>query len=532
MIKIKGGVLIDCSRDAVPKIETLENFITIIAKLGYESLQLYTEDTYLLGGEPYFGRGRGAYSGAEIKRLDEYAKARGVELIPCIETLGHLEKIFEWGEYSDIRDADGVLLVGEEKTYRLIDKMFAFCAENFTSRKINIGMDEAHSLGRGNYLTKNGYRDPYEIYLEHLGKVVGIAEKYGFTPQIWSDMFFRIASGGEYVSLEAAIPDEVKAAVPRGAEITYWDYFTKDESVYRAMLEKHLSFGRKVRFACSAIKCAGFQSANAISVDRIGKGIRACEKCGVDEVLVTLWSDGGAECSPFAVLPSLTYAACCIQGEYDEDKAKDRFYELFGENYDDFMLFDLSAMPFPRCDDIGTGAKEMLYSDYFCGRMNEFVSLSGLERAAYARYAEAFAKAKKRSRGYGYVFEFYYRLARLMSVKYDLGRLTRHAYRSGDKKTLKALVKRYSATEKLLGEFLEAFRALWFTENKPNGFEVHEIRIGGVIARTKSCKNRILAYISGKIDRIEELETAEPETYPQMPYKNSYVYAATVNTLL
>ena len=48
------GVMIDCSRDAVMTVDKLKDFITILAKFGYDSVQLYTEDTYEIDGEPYF----------------------------------------------------------------------------------------------------------------------------------------------------------------------------------------------------------------------------------------------------------------------------------------------------------------------------------------------------------------------------------------------------------------------------------------------------------------------------------------------
>ena len=43
-------------------------------------------------------------------------------------------------------------------------------------------------------------------------------------------------------------------------------------------------------------------------------------------------------------------------------------------------------------------------------------------------------------------------------------------------------------------------------ENKPFGFEVHEIRIGGVLLRLKSCRQRIIDFCNGKIHSIDELE--------------------------
>ena len=83
----KIGLMLDCSRNAVPRIETLKALIDLLAKMGYNRLELYTEDTYEIKGRPYFGYLRGRYSGAEIKEIDAYAAAKGIELTPCIQVL-------------------------------------------------------------------------------------------------------------------------------------------------------------------------------------------------------------------------------------------------------------------------------------------------------------------------------------------------------------------------------------------------------------------------------------------------------------
>lgn len=55
--------------------------------------------------------------------------------------------------------------------------------------------------------------------------------------------------------------------------------------------------------------------------------------------------------------------------------------------------------------------------------------------------------------------------------------------------------------------FLYAFRITDLAkENKPHGFDVQDIRLGGVIQRVKSCMERLQQYINGAIDVIEELE--------------------------
>ena len=84
------GVMLDCSRGAVYTVEALKKYIDVLAKMGYNSLQLYTEDTYEIKEEPYFGYMRGRYSADELRQLDSYAASKGIELIPCIQTLAHL----------------------------------------------------------------------------------------------------------------------------------------------------------------------------------------------------------------------------------------------------------------------------------------------------------------------------------------------------------------------------------------------------------------------------------------------------------
>ena len=84
--------MLDCSRGAVLKVSAVKQLINALQKMGYNVLELYTEDTFEVEGEPYFGYLRGRYTGAEIKEMDAYAAAHGIELIPCIQTLAHFNR--------------------------------------------------------------------------------------------------------------------------------------------------------------------------------------------------------------------------------------------------------------------------------------------------------------------------------------------------------------------------------------------------------------------------------------------------------
>lgn len=133
------GIMIDCSRNAVMTPEAIKRFVNIISALGYDTLMLYTEDTYEVDGEPLFGYQRGRYSKDELRDVDNYCFQNNVELVPCIQTLAHLNSIFKWSdEYEKIRDYDDILLVDDERTYQLIDRMFSSLASCLRSRRIHI----------------------------------------------------------------------------------------------------------------------------------------------------------------------------------------------------------------------------------------------------------------------------------------------------------------------------------------------------------------------------------------------------------
>lgn len=498
--------LLDCSRNGVMKLTALKKFIDTLASMGYNALQLYTEDTYEIKEEPLFGYMRGRYSQQELKEIDAYAKERGVELIPCIQVLGHLDQLFPWKRFQPIQDMYNVLLVGEEETYALIDNMFATCAECFGSRKINICMDEVHVLGLGKYLDKHGYEKRSDILLKHLTRVCEIAKKYGFSPIMWSDMFFKLAFGA-YHTDDEALPQDVLDKVPQNVSVAYWNYMCTDPSVFDAMLKKHKDFKRPVWFAGTAKKFSSFCSGNAVSIDSLSVSLPACKRAGVENVLITLWGDYGDECSVAAVLPSLFYAAKLYHGEDDIEIIKRKFEEQFGEKWDDFMLCDM-LMPedFPKKSKEHNGAKTMLYCDPFLGRYDSMVFGNGKERKAYAALAKKFKAAKERSSSYGYLFEFYESLCKVLSVKYDLGYLTRKYYQGGEREKLASLIGDYKKLIGLLEKFIELFRKTWNEENKPHGFDIHDIRLGGLLQRVKYCHAKLKSYLSGEIDVIEELE--------------------------
>ena len=189
--------MLDCSRNAVPRVEAVKMVLRKMALMGLNTLMLYTEDTYEVPEQPYFGYLRGRYSVEALRGLDSYAAALGIELVPCIQTLAHLERALHWPQVdAALRDTEDILMVGEEKTYVFIEQLLRAVSGTFRTRRVHIGMDEAWSLGLGNYRFKNGFVPSHQLMEQHLARVCAIAQKYSLQPMIWSDMYLRAASAG------------------------------------------------------------------------------------------------------------------------------------------------------------------------------------------------------------------------------------------------------------------------------------------------------------------------------------------------
>ena len=496
------GIMIDCSRSAVMSVETVKEYANIVGKMGYNTIMLYTEDTYEVDNQPLFGHLRGRYSKAELKEIDDYCHSIGIEVVPCIQTLAHLEAMFRWANYNDVNDCDNILLAGEEKTYKLIEDMISSLSQCFRTDKIHIGMDEAYRVGTGEYQRRHGIEDRFDIINNHLHRVCEIAKKYNYEPMVWSDMFCKLAFDikSQYDAVDSSKILE-KAKLPDNISLVYWDYYSTDYDHYISQIKTNKLFGRKVYFAGGAWTWRGFTPENEFSIKATEKAFAACRDDGVDGVFLTMWGDNGSECSKYAVLPSLMYAAEAYRGNFDMDDIKAKFKEIVGCDFDNFMLLDKLSTPGGKHPE---GAhKYLLYSDCFLGINDSRCSVGDGEY--YKKLSEEIQNMGCTCK-YAKMFEFYRCLANALAIKAPLGIKTREAYLSGDKTKLSEIAAEYDELLIRLEELHKAFQKLWFSENKPHGFDVHDIRLGGLIMRVKSCKVRLEEYIKGEIQSIPELE--------------------------
>ena len=503
----KFGVMIDCSRNAVMNIAAFRRMVDILSSLGYNTIRMYTEDTYEVDGEPYFGYLRGRYSKSELKEMDAYAAKHGIELIPCIQTLAHLGSIFRYVEYEQIRDVNDILLVGQERTYQLIEHMFCTISECFSSRNIHIGMDEAFMLGRGTYLDKNGLEEKASIMKKHLERVLKIAAQYGFQCEIWGDMYIRAAYGDiyEHTKDESA---KVSELVPENVKLCYWDYYHTEVSHYEAFIEKHRRLSNNISFAGGAWTWTGYCPNNRYSLKITEAAIRACLNKGVEDVYITMWGDHGGECSLFGVLPTLVAASEFAKGNFEKEKIRKRFLDKSGMEYDLFSKLEAPDEVYDKLQeepDCAVPATTMLFTDPLCGIFDIRVR-EGVAPEYYAKLSKIL-KTGEKNKEWGYLFTAIRTLCDVLEIKFDLGLKTRNAYKANDLNTLRTLAEEdYAEVLRRLDIFYDAFEVCWLTEKKSFGFEVQDVRLGGLKQRIEHCRRTIEKYVSGHLLSIPELE--------------------------
>ena len=528
----RNGVMLDCSRNSVLTMDMIKWYIRFEASLGMNTMMLYTEDTYEVEEYPYFGAYRGRYSSKELHELAVYADQFGIEMIPCIQALAHLKNTLRWEAMAGMQDTDDILMVGESEVYRFVEACIRRATEPFLTKRVHLGMDEAWSLGLGKYLHKNGYHPKSEIMAAHLEQVAQICRKLGLEPMIWSDMYLRMSSqNNDYydLPLDADLSGAVKP--PADVALVYWDYYHTDENFYRQYLRMHSQLSDKVIFAGGGWVWNGVSPNLKGAKDTTEPAMRAVKEAGIREAVCTMWQDDGAETPMGAGLSSIVrFAEHGFAKEVSEEALKEQFEFLTGTSWEACEI--LGEFDRPQGSAFyDNPSKYLLYQDVLIGLFDEQIrnwDVKSYYEGLRDRLLKALEEGMKRNctqkncmqilqRGGGYaeeVLSLYVCLADALSVKAPLGRKLHEAYEKKDRQALVALAEKEIplAMEKIR-VYRDRREALWNRESRIFGFEVLDIRIGGLLARLESAKKRVESWLNGEVDSLPELEE------PRLPFR-------------
>jgi hexosaminidase len=512
------GAMIDVSRNGVLRPEAVRRLIRHLALMGFDRLMLYTEDTYEVPGEPLIGYFRGGYTQEELTELDSYAARFGVEIVPCIQTLGHLEQILQWPPYHHLQDTPSVILADEPRAEALLERMIEAASAPFRSRRIHIGMDEAHGIGTGRYRLQHGLRPPFEILCSHLERTVAICRRLQLQPMIWSDMFFRLGSkSNHYYDRDSEIAPEVAARVPQDVDLVYWDYYHTDRGFYDEWIARHRAMGKEPVFAGGIWTWNRWWAQLPHSYATLRAGMDAARANGLREAFVTLWGDDGMECDVFSALPALQFFAELGYG--DEGSAEDCVpIHLLGSadasaaswitSSDLDLVPDQGDTPFEHANP----SKWLLWHDPLLGFLDRHVLPSFPDH--YAKLAGRCAQWQTVRPGDARL-SMVEKVATALALKTALHLSLRPAYLAGDRNTLDNLL---HCTLPALVSAVGSLRALhaqrWAEIYRPFGWEVLEHRYAGLLSRLDTLKAKLAAHLGPGATPIEELACPSHVVWP------------------
>ncbi|KAJ9086638.1 hypothetical protein DSO57_1001918 [Entomophthora muscae] len=533
-------LMIDCSRNAVTSVPTLFKLIRFSALMGYNMLQLYTEDTYEIKGEPFFGFCRGGYTQVDLTTIDDYAFDLGIEVVPCIQTLGHLGQILQWPHYNNLKDTNEVLLTRFNETYDFIEKMLVASSQPLRSKRIHLGMDEAYGLGEGRFRQFFGQEDNTKIFVDHLAQLKELCQKHQLKPMIWSDMLFCL--GAKNMSLASYYDENSRPAAINldpgnndELELVFWDYYHTSPDIYIQKFRNHRELGcASPWMAAGAWTWSRFWCAMQFSI----KAVQACLQASKDPVdgvrnfMLTLWGDEGSECDYFSSLPIMMYTsiqAYSPETEVSVDTLEAHFAGVCGGSLRTwYKASQLDELPFDNeFKDLSTvqvdlppvqfppnTSKHLLWEDPFYAIFSPSYAELDLEM----HYAQLHSYLSKSIAAAGalYPLDHHLRLpfylAKVLSLKVNLRSMLVELYRRGQRQELRRFAgQRIGELRSALVLLWNYHRSLWYGNNKPFGWEVLELRYGGLLARVDTLASRISDYCDYSSKLIPMPNNAAPD---------------------
>ncbi len=503
-----SGVMFDCSRNAVVSVEGLKGFLRKMALQGLNLAMMYTEDTYEVPEQPWFGYKRGRYSMAELKELDDYAYLLGIEMIPCIQTLGHLDRVMHWEPYFPVRENNAIIQPDLEETYEVLEQLIRSACAPYRSKRIHLGMDEAWGLGLGGHLNRCGYENPNFIMGRHLKRVLDICDKYGLKAMMWSDMYFQ-CDALHYHSEQDPTPEAI-AAVDKRATLVYWDYYQNEEREYDDAIRKHNLFGAETVFAGGIWTWVGMAPDYPTTIANTAAALASCRKNGIPLVFATCWGDCGQECIMLGALYGMQLYGEMTwhSGEYDEDWTKERFRRCCHCDADAFLaLSELNLLPGQtRTKFPSNPSKPVLYQDPLVQLFEKDLEIFDAA-SHFAALVPVYAAAARENPEYKLFFDFYTALAHALSLKARYHQEAAPALREKNTDKAQALSEDIPAIVSAMEALRLVWRQLWESVNKSWGFEVIDFRLGGVMARLNTAADRLAAFARGEIEDIPELSS-------------------------
>ena len=285
------GFMLDISRGKVPLLSELLALVESLGALRINQFQLYVEHSFAFPGHEIVWREASPLTPEDLKAIGKRCAELGIELVPNLNTFGHLERWLRHEPYRKLAECpDGWIhpltqqfkphpstLKPDKASLEFVAGLLDAYLPHFHSSQVNIGGDEPWELGQGASKASVAERGKHHVYLEHLNRIHELVRARGKRMQFWGDILL------EDLALAGEAPAEALPVV--------WGYDAGHP--FDAQCGRLAELGRDYLIAPGTSTWQSFTGRLANARTNASEAVTAALKHGASGVLVTAWGDNG-----------------------------------------------------------------------------------------------------------------------------------------------------------------------------------------------------------------------------------------------
>ncbi|KAM3725822.1 Hexosaminidase [Dirofilaria immitis] len=192
-------------KGAAPKMDYLLKLVPFIKQIGATGIMIEYEDMFPFTGKLSGIKAGNAYSLDELRRFLHVIQAHNLDIIPLVQTVGHLEYILKYPNFTKYREEERypqVICLTDEGAVDLVQEALRQILDlhkDFTMKYFHIGADEVFQIGRcekdRNYMIINNV-DTEFLLLKHIARIAKFVKaqisKKKVSVLIWHDMLVNL----------------------------------------------------------------------------------------------------------------------------------------------------------------------------------------------------------------------------------------------------------------------------------------------------------------------------------------------------
>lgn len=324
------GVMLDVSRDRVPKQDELLKIVDLLASFKINHLQLYTEHTFGYAGHEEVWKNSSPLLPSEIRELDERCVERGIALAANQNCFGHMHRWLKHDTYRHLAELTGdwnfngfkrsgpfSLCPIDPGSTKLVEDLLDQLVPCFSSGLVNIGCDETYDVGQGRSATQVKNRGEFDVYWDYVSSVMNIVRNHSARPMFWADMWL----GSKAKNRDKIPEDSIGLA---------WGY--EPDSDFTRWCKSLDAENRNV-WVCPGT--SSWRSITGRTNERkanISRAVTEGIQGGANGALITDWGDlGHRQQWPISLNGIVEAANAFWSGGYDDDYEKAISLHAFGD---------------------------------------------------------------------------------------------------------------------------------------------------------------------------------------------------------